>query len=1725
MFSKLSLRRRTDCRIGTSYSVAMGCEPLETRRMLDSTVVINELMYHQSGSTGYQQEWVELHNQMVVDVDLAGWRLANGVEFEFPEGTRISGRGYLVVAANVEQMTGVEALGPLERRLSNGGERVELRNNSDRLMDHVDYRDSDPWSVIPDGSGATLAKTKPMTGSPHPENWRASRQLGGTPGAINFPDDESTLLMEPVRFNEMAAAGGEFWLELTNQQSDAVNLGNYVIAESTGQAGYRLPDTELSAGDQWVVDASQLGFQPEPGDRLFLYTADGKSVVDGRAVSDRLQGWSETHDGRWLFPYRATPGQPNDFSFHNEIVINEVQYHAPPELARPVTPATFETIRVSPLGSTWLYNQAGRDLGANWYETIYTADQVDWFSGPAPVGYKAGNQADFIQTFLASPRSLDPRVSTYYFQRQFDFNGDLDEPGLKLQLSHLIDDAAVFYLNGVEIQRFHLPNGPIRYETLSSKNVRNAEWVGPVFLPIERLHVGTNTLSVEVHQRTLSSNDIVMDADLSLARPLDLEIPSTPFQESDEEWIELYNRGDQVVDLSGWQLDDAVSYDFPAGTILHPGEYLVIASDASQLQQSYPQLTSLVGQFSGRLSDASERIVLLDDDRNPADEVTYFDRGYWPEDADGKGSTLELRDPRADNSRAEAWAASDESHQAAWQSVTYRGDANSFPGTNDPTKWNELVFGLLDGGEVLIDDVSVVEDPDGAAVQLIQNGSFDDGTDYYRFLGNHGIHGRTRIVPDPEDAENPVLHLVATGPTEHMSNHVETTFIEDRDIASHLIYEISFRVRRLRGSGQFNTRLYFNRLPRTTIVDVPKQIGTPGARNSTSIVNVGPTFDGLQHSPTFPSSTEGVTVSVKATDPDGVAEMTLWYSSNGAPWSSVIMQEDEQGEYRGVVPPQPDRTLVQFYVRSKDAVGTTTMFPATGPESRLLYQVDDGFVGAHHQADRSRLHHDFHLLMTAADSELQTKTTNLMSNHRLGATIVTDSGKVYYDVRVRLKGSGYGRGGPTRGFHIRFHPDDLFRGVHDIVSVDRKDNQFGQGASHREIVLKHIGTAAGGLPGMYDDLIYIIPSDGSFSGPAQLQMARYDSDFLDSSYENGSDGTRFKLELIYFVGRTEDGDVEGSKLTPGNGGGVLWVDIADMGDDKEAYRWNFLIKNHRQRDDYGPLMEMGQMFSMTGSENGGELDLLSQRILDVNQWLRTFAFQSLGGVNDTYHQGLAHNLQLFVRPEDNRFVALPWDQDLTFHHTSRLPVLGNSNFSKVQTIPNNKHYYLGHLYDIISTTYNLDYLGPWIDHYAQYMRLEQSDEIKEYIAARRDFVLSKLPDHVDFQIDATESMVVDDIKLELAGHGWIDITEIRLADTTQSIDVEWVDDVQWQLTLPVQAGVHEYTLLAFNRQGEQVGNATVAIESTVVEHPLQRDLRVSELMYNPAAPTATEIAAGYNAGDFEFLELVNIGEQTISLTDARLVPVIVDQQTQGIAFDFTNGSVGELAPGQHVLVVENPEAFEFRYGTDLPIAGQWTGQLNNAGEAIRLLVGGRLIQQFTFDDAWYPSTDGSGPSLEIVEANHVDLDRWSLAAAWLPSGVIGGTPGVARKNVDLDHNGSVDATDIDLLSAAIRAGEYDEQFDLNQDDVLSRLDRELLINDVLGVPLGDTNLDRVFDFSDLVNAMQVGEYDDGVVGNSGWADGDWNGDGEFDSEDIVAAFQAGGYVAPVAQAVDRVLAF
>jgi hypothetical protein len=113
---------------------------------------------------------------------------------------------------------------------------------------------------------------------------------------------------------------------------------------------------------------------------------------------------------------------------------------------------------------------------------------------------------------------------------------------------------------------------------------------------------------------------------------------------------------------------------------------------------------------------------------------------------------------------------------------------------------------------------------------------------------------------------------------------------------------------------------------------------------------------------------------------------------------------------------------------------------------------------------------------------------------------------------------------------------------------------------------------------------------------------------------------------------------------------------------------------------------------------------------------------------------------------------------------------------------------------------------------------------------------------------------------------------------------------------------------------------------------------------------------------------------------------------------------------------------------------------------------------------------------------------------------------------DFDGSRSVTGDDIDLLLAAIRRGVETSRFDLNGDGKCNFYDSNQLIVNVLRSAFGDSNLDRVFDSGDLVQIFSAGEFEDGIPGNSGWADGDWNGDGDFDTADLVLAFQSGSYV-------------
>ena len=184
----------------------------------------------------------------------------------------------------------------------------------------------------------------------------------------------------------------------------------------------------------------------------------------------------------------------------------------------------------------------------------------------------------------------------------------------------------------------------------------------------------------------------------------------------------------------------------------------------------------------------------------------------------------------------------------------------------------------------------------------------------------------------------------------------------------------------------------------------------------------------------------------------------------------------------------------------------------------------------------------------------------------------------------------------------------------------------------------------------------------------------------------------------------------------------------------------------------------------------------------------------------------------------------------------------------------------------------------------------------------------------------------------------------------------------------------------------QTWSALTAANFTTGRPPEPGDLTVSEVHYNPSAPTAAEEAQPFitSSSDFEFIELINISSDALDLSGITF--------SQGLDFIFPE-NYPLFGPGERVLIANNQAALEFRYAHLLPlsIAGEFgsTSGLANGGEQIIL----NSVFDFTYDDLapWPVAADGIGYSLILIDpSSNPDL---SNPINWRSSIEIGGIPG------------------------------------------------------------------------------------------------------------------------------------
>lgn len=306
-------------------------------------------------------------------------------------------------------------------------------------------------------------------------------------------------------------------------------------------------------------------------------------------------------------------------------------------------------------------------------------DDQSWPTGQAPLGYGGVGNPGWA-TEISDGGTL-PRNRTTYLRKSFSVSNADSYSALKVNIRR--DDGAVVYLNGREIARSNMPDGVIAYaDTALAGGFGSGEssyYEETVTLLPGALTEGSNTLAVEIHQESDSSSDLVIDVELlgvtsrdraprivantrvkaralheggwsalneatfyvtSPASASNLAISEIHYHPAEPgdglEYLELQNISDQEsIHLDGLSFTAGITFTFPEGTTLAPGERLLVVENRTAFEAAYGPGLPVAGEYARRLSNGGETIAL-----GEFLSVSYEDRLPWSELADGSGRSL-----------------------------------------------------------------------------------------------------------------------------------------------------------------------------------------------------------------------------------------------------------------------------------------------------------------------------------------------------------------------------------------------------------------------------------------------------------------------------------------------------------------------------------------------------------------------------------------------------------------------------------------------------------------------------------------------------------------------------------------------------------------------------------------------------------------------------------------------------------------------------------------------------------------------------------------------------------------------------------------------------------------------------------------------------------------------------------------------------------------------------
>jgi hypothetical protein len=280
--------------------------------------------------------------------------------------------------------------------------------------------------------------------------------------------------------------------QFTGQSSDvSFNLGLHGMVPGTGNSAPSVVLTNPPSGSLFAEPAT-VNFQAAASD------SDG-SVTNVTFLSNGAKVGEDT-TSPYAFSWAGVPAGSYQLRAVATDNLGASSTSAPVSIT--VTSLVGPTMLVAS-NAVWRYLDTGTNLGTGWVAPGF--DDSGWLPGAAELGYGDVSEGRPEATVI---NSGNPRYITYYFRHSLNVADPLAFTYLTVNLMR--DDGGIVYLNGTEVFRSNMPQGPVDYLTPAPFAVGGSDESRFFSMTVNRdlLVAGTNVIAVEIHQQSSGSSDV-----------------------------------------------------------------------------------------------------------------------------------------------------------------------------------------------------------------------------------------------------------------------------------------------------------------------------------------------------------------------------------------------------------------------------------------------------------------------------------------------------------------------------------------------------------------------------------------------------------------------------------------------------------------------------------------------------------------------------------------------------------------------------------------------------------------------------------------------------------------------------------------------------------------------------------------------------------------------------------------------------------------------------------------------------------------------------------------------------------------------------------------------------------------------------------------------------------------------------------------------------------------